>query len=742
MAGDIGMNERCIVLPTGGAAEFAAAVLPRARPGVRHIYGPRLVVAAVDGDGGRAPEAEAEAVSAETRRQLTEAELLGLDAFNMRRSQSYARAKAARPHDGADWDSGRAEAPACGDITAAHAARAERVRTGEAQGRAETSARLDGSVAVGIVIVEGPTDALKFTEAERTKVVAEVQNGLGWLGGQNPAGVSWVYDIRVVTLDVAPGAADLGSEQKEALWRDPAMAKLGFGAGLGGVTQYVESLRGRLRTKWGYCAFFTKYPIYHFAYASIGGPRVVMDYANDGWGPDNIDRVFAHETGHIFGAPDEYAASGCDCGGSWGAHGKPNLNCANCAPSGGVDCLMKQNSWAMCPHTPYHLGFPLIEQSYSGVWRQGTDAHHLWVNANWTNFLAKYNELAGKGLRLVEFKITQEGAEDRFHGIWRQGSDAHAIWVNAGQDAFIAKFNEFSQQGQRLVDLKVTNRGGQLRYSGAWRQGTDAHYLWVNADWTNFLAKYNELAGKGLRLNDLCIVEVGGQQRFCGAWRAGTGGHYIWVNATWDNFLAKYNELAAQGLRLVDVQITGASAQRRYSGVWLPGNDAHYLWVNANWQAFEAKFRELSDKGLRMVALDVVPASGPMSPRPGAEMAGRAAPENRMADALAGFAPTAEGTDSEPGCGTGTPAVALGAHDPADGGAGAGDGPGFGVGDLGPGGEAPRGGGGEGFGLGDFGPLDETSGGGAKGVGAGDLGSGGPVHGAETGAGFGAGSYT
>lgn len=64
------------------------------------------------------------------------------------------------------------------------------------------------------------------------------------------------------------------------------------------------------RWRWAYCAFFVKgYPLWHFAYAS--SPRIVMDYANDGWGPDNIDRVFAHEIGHIFSCHDEYATANC-----------------------------------------------------------------------------------------------------------------------------------------------------------------------------------------------------------------------------------------------------------------------------------------------------------------------------------------------------------------------------------------------------------------------------------------------
>jgi hypothetical protein len=566
--------------------------------------------AALTGGGERAViTGDAAALPPAVRTALAPVERLGVDAFALRQSPDYRSAKEARPHADKAWDSGVALMPACHDITMS---RAEAL----APAGAPTSARLTGSVAVGIIIVEGPTQALKFSEAERVKVVAEVQNGLGWLASQSPEGVTWVYDIHTVTLTTQPGSDNLNSDQKEALWRDPAMAQLGFGSGLAGVTSYIESLRTKFSTTWAYCGFFTKYPLGWFAYASIGGPRLVMDYNNDGWGPDNIDRVFAHESGHIFGAPDEYASSGCNCGGSWGYYSKPNGNCANCAPNGGVDCLMKQNSWAMCTYTPYHLGFGLTEQTYSGVWRQGSDAYYLWVNASWNSFSAKWQQLAQQNLRLVDLKITRVDGAERYHGVWREGTGGYYLWVNADWNSFSAKWQELAQQGLRLVDLEVTNFDGVLRYSGVWLPGTDGYYLWVNADWNSFSAKWQELAQQNLRLIDLRIVKVGGADRYFGVWRQGTGGYYLWVNADWNSFVAKWQQLAPQGLRLVDLEITDTGSERRYSGVWLPGTEAYYLWVGASWQNFRAKWEELAAQNLRLIDLDVVPPGGAQSPLP------------------------------------------------------------------------------------------------------------------------------
>ena len=376
MAGDLKLRERIVMegarIEPGAALAAGEAVAAPTAVAI-HRYGRVTIVGEPEAETAASSEASyAEPAQALSAEGLSEIEALGVEAFQLRSSRDYQAIKADRPRAGEEWDMQR-----CTSVAPRPAHFAAEVGAASA---GPTSAYLEGSVAVGVVIVQGPTAALQFTAAERTKVVAEVQNGLGFLSAANPlAGISFTYDIRNVTLTVPanPSAPDL-----EGLWRNPTMAALGFSANWAGVSAYIESLRTRFRTRWTYCVFFTKYPLPHFAYANIGGPRVVMDYANDGWGPDNIDRVFAHETGHIFGAPDEYRSSNCTCGGAWGRFGLANRNCEACAAEGGVPCLMKANTFSMCGYTPGHLGWGpyLVVNNFgydAGGWRVERHPRHV-----------------------------------------------------------------------------------------------------------------------------------------------------------------------------------------------------------------------------------------------------------------------------------------------------------------------------------------------------------------------------
>jgi hypothetical protein len=94
------------------------------------------------------------------------------------------------------------------------------------------------------------------------------------------------------------------------------------------------------------------------------------------------------------------------------------------------------------------------------VWRQGTGGHYLWVNADWSNFVSKWQTLATQGLRLVDIEITQTAQGQRFSGVWLPGTDGYYLWSGADWQHFLAKWQEVSAQGLRLVDLDVVPGSG------------------------------------------------------------------------------------------------------------------------------------------------------------------------------------------------------------------------------------------------------------------------------------------
>jgi hypothetical protein len=176
--------------------------------------------------------------------------------------------------------------------------------------------------------------------------------------------------------DGYPAPLGLSRGEAELLWRDPAMAALGHASGAAGLDAFVANLESSYGADAAYAAFFTRWPVGWFGYA--GYPRLVMHLDNDGWGPLNLDSVFAHETGHIFGAPDEYSSSNCECASTAGRfYTLANGNCANC-DGATVACIMKSNSLAVCSFTPKHLGWGPFQTSVdAALWRGSNDSVYL-----------------------------------------------------------------------------------------------------------------------------------------------------------------------------------------------------------------------------------------------------------------------------------------------------------------------------------------------------------------------------
>jgi hypothetical protein len=254
-----------------------------------------------------------------------------------------------------------------------------------------------------------------------------------------------------------PAPIGLSRGEAELLWRDPAMSTLGHDAGAPGLDAFVANLETSYGADAAYAAFFTRWPVGWFGYA--GYPRIVMHLDNDGWGQLNIDSVFAHETGHIFGAPDEYASSNCACDSTAGRfYTLANGNCANC-DGATVACIMKSNSLAVCSFTPKHLGWGPFQTSVgAALWRGSNDCAYLF-----------------SGDEYIRYTDISDGRDDgyprRIKGAWigiptsfQSDIDA-ALWRESNGKIYLFKGDEYV----RLEGTNATMDAGYPRpIEGNW----------------------------------------------------------------------------------------------------------------------------------------------------------------------------------------------------------------------------------------------------------------------------------
>jgi len=138
------------------------------------------------------------------------------------------------------------------------------------------------------------------------------------------------------------------------------MGNFGYtgGGALARTDAFNTAQRATYGTDWAYTAYVAYNPPPasdqltdgFSAFAYLGGSYTFLLYKSYSWDPN---QVFTHETGHIYGACDEYLDSGCSCA-NFCSNGVVNGNCAAC---GGVACMMKNNSFAVCSYTDDHLGW-------------------------------------------------------------------------------------------------------------------------------------------------------------------------------------------------------------------------------------------------------------------------------------------------------------------------------------------------------------------------------------------------
>jgi hypothetical protein len=237
-----------------------------------------------------------------------------------------------------------------------------------------------GRVGVQVVIVSGPGDQ-QMDIFDELWISHGVVRGLGFLralarANNPPITLSFQTKVRRVGLTVPAAHLPLlaqnldEADAREDVWRGAAQEQLGHPPGMDGLRSMVAE--GTLDHS--VVVFATKYPLGTQAYASELEPYVVLDWdwiqepSRGGKGFGFLAHIVAHEVGHTFDAPDEYA--GCTAlrpdGSGWGSLNFPNFNCVDINPAS-VTCLMKRGRDVefACDATRVHWGW--VDSNQDGV---------------------------------------------------------------------------------------------------------------------------------------------------------------------------------------------------------------------------------------------------------------------------------------------------------------------------------------------------------------------------------------
>jgi hypothetical protein len=424
-----------------------------------------------------------------------------------------------------------------------------------------TSRYMIGSIAVGIIIVSGTRSDLAFSVAEQEKIVQEVQEGLNFLANAEPrANITFTYDIRLITVSSEPGSTS-DYESAESPWRNAALQQMGFQANRSGSSDYVQNLKQNKRTDWAYVGYFTKYPLKHFAYAI--SEKVCMNYSNDGWGPDRINQVFAHESCHIFGAADEYGS--CTCGGNHGHLGVPNNNCINCAGSH-VPCLMEGNVLQLCQWSRGQIGW---DDRLLGP---------TWHRYELTQASAASNSGA----------ITSVSRIPNSMELWwigANGSVQAAYWYEGGnwQRYELVPASSASRNGAITSVSRISN-SMELWWIGA-NGSVQAAYWYEGGNWQRY-----ELASAGSASRNSAITSVSRISNSMELWWIGANGSvqaaYWYEGGNWQRY-----ELAPAGSASTTSGVTSVSRISNSMELWWIGANgsvqAAYWYEGGNWQRYE-----------------------------------------------------------------------------------------------------------------------------------------------------------
>jgi CubicO group peptidase (beta-lactamase class C family) len=216
-----------------------------------------------------------------------------------------------------------------------------------------------------------------------------------------------------------------------------------------------------------------------------------------------------------------------------------------------------------------------------------------------------FDELTGRGYRLVKISGYEFGGEPRYASIWYQqgGSAWQARHGISGAD-YQAAISTLDAQGFRPVDLSVFRVGREVFFSAIWEQELGLEWIARHGlTGTEYQTLFDDLSRGGFRLRCMSAYEDVDGERFACIWDRYAGPDWVARHGlTAEAYQHEFDTQATRGFRLVRAVGYTIGGQNLYAGIWErspghPGQARHGLPHDG----YQGEFDNNVSAGLRLV---------------------------------------------------------------------------------------------------------------------------------------------
>jgi hypothetical protein len=249
---------------------------------------------------------------------------------------------------------------------------------------------------------------------------------------------------------------------------------------------------------------------------------------------------------------------------------------------------------------------PLPPVQFLGVFNPEPEGRAVVIGLEWDAFKKRVDELASRGLQLMDIGTFEQGGKPYWSGIFRSTQISTLLIANQDWDTFLKSWKTVTGSRKRLINFTVYQNGGKTTFAGIFRDLSEKHSFWVGQSQKDFVAKVKELAGaQGLRLLDMNVYRAGGPSLlYAGTFRYQETPNELWTALDQNAFNAKWQAARGKQMQLVDVE-TYKDGDKRFYDAIVHGGTPGEVVLNLDTPSFVARWHDMVSKGLRPTNLEV-----------------------------------------------------------------------------------------------------------------------------------------